>query len=151
MLQYYSYNECKRIYIRMCCIHCYPVVINTFRPRQNGRHFPDDIYKCMFLNENIWISIKISLKFFVPKGRSNNIPVLFHIMAWRRPGDTPLCETFMVRLSTHICVTRPQWVNTEWVHVIYVHILSMFFRRYLCSRVPQYLRWNTCNKDKIDL
>ena len=27
--------------------------INTLRPRQNGRHFPDDIFKCIFLNENI--------------------------------------------------------------------------------------------------
>ena len=32
-------------------------------------------------------------------------------MAWRRPGDKPLSEPMMVRLSTHICVTRPQWVN----------------------------------------
>ena len=24
----------------------------TLRPRQNGRHFPDDIFKCIFLNEN---------------------------------------------------------------------------------------------------
>ena len=35
--------------------------VNTLRPRQNGRHFPDDIVKCVFLNENVWISIKISL------------------------------------------------------------------------------------------
>ena len=33
--------------------------LNTLRPRQNGRHFPDDIFKCIFLNENVWISIKI--------------------------------------------------------------------------------------------
>ena len=39
----------------------------TMRLRQNGRHFPDAIFQCIFLNENIWISIKISLK-FVPKG-----------------------------------------------------------------------------------
>ena len=51
----------------------FPGVINTLRPRQNGRHFPDDIFKCIFLNESIWISIEISLK-FVPKGRINNIP-----------------------------------------------------------------------------
>ena len=49
--------------------------INTLRPRQHCRHFPDDIFKCIFLNENIWISIKISLK-FVPKGPINNIPAL---------------------------------------------------------------------------
>ena len=26
---------------------------NTLRPRQNGRHFPDDIFQCIFLNENV--------------------------------------------------------------------------------------------------
>ena len=41
----------------------------------NGRHFPDDIFKCIFLNKNVLISIKISLK-FVPKGQINNIPAL---------------------------------------------------------------------------
>ena len=39
----------------------------------------------IFLNENVEISIKISLK-FVPKGLINNIPALVRIMAWRRPG-----------------------------------------------------------------
>ena len=41
--------------------------LNILRPKQNGRHFPDDIFKCTFLNENIWISIKVSLT-IVPKG-----------------------------------------------------------------------------------
>ena len=30
------------------------------RLRQNGHHFTDDIFNCIFLNENVWISIKIS-------------------------------------------------------------------------------------------
>ena len=68
---------------------------NTLRPRQNGRHFADDIFKCIFLNENIWISIQISLK-FVPKGPINNIPALVQIMAWRRLGDKPLSEPMIV-------------------------------------------------------
>ena len=76
---------------------------NTLSPRQNGRHFADDI----FLNENVSIAIKISLK-FVPKGPVNNIPALVQIMAWRRPGDKLLSEPMMVSLPTHICVTRPQ-------------------------------------------
>ena len=84
--------------------------INTLRPRQNGRHFADDIFKCIFLNENVWIPIEISLK-FVPKSPINNIPALVQKMAWRRPGDKPLSEPMMVSLPTHICVTRPQWVN----------------------------------------
>ena len=84
--------------------------INTLRPRQDGRHFTDDIFKCIFLNENVWIPNKISLK-FVPKGPINNIPAMVEIMAWRRPGDKPLSEPMVVTLPTHICVARPQWVK----------------------------------------
>ena len=84
--------------------------LNTLRPIQNGHHFTDDIFNWIFLNENVWIPIKISMK-FLPKGPINNIPALVQIMAWRRPGDKPLSEPMMASLTTHICVTRPQWVN----------------------------------------
>ena len=87
-----------------------PPLVNTLRLRQNGCHFADNIFKCIFLNENIWIPIKISLK-FVPKGSINIIPALVQMMAWRRPGDKPLSEPMMVNLPMHICVTRPQWVK----------------------------------------
>ena len=49
--------------------------INTLWARQDGRHFADDIFKCIFLNENVWIPIEISLN-FVPKGPIDNIPAL---------------------------------------------------------------------------
>ena len=94
------------------CTLCSDLWFNTLRTRQNGRHFPDDTFKCIFLNENVWISIKISLK-FVLKGAINNIPALVQIMAWRRPGDKPLSEPMMVSLPTHKCVTRPQWVDSH--------------------------------------
>ena len=81
-------------------------ILNILRPRQNGCHFPDDI----FLSENVLISIKISLK-FVPMGPNNYIPALVKIMAWCHPGYKPLSEPMMVSLLTHICVTGPQWVN----------------------------------------
>ena len=55
-------------------------LINTFRPRQDGRRFPDDTFERIFLKENVIILIKISLK-FVPKGPINNIPALVQIMA----------------------------------------------------------------------
>ena len=42
-------------------------VVNTLRPRQNGYHFPGNIFQMHFLNENVWIPTKISLK-FVSKG-----------------------------------------------------------------------------------
>ena len=84
--------------------------VNTLRPRQNGRHFADDLLKCIFLNENLCNSIQISLK-FVPKGPNNNITALVQTMAWCRPGNKPLSGPMVVRLPTHICVTRPQWVK----------------------------------------
>ena len=83
---------------------------NTLRPRQNGRHFADDTFNRIFVNENIRIWIEFSLK-FVPKGPINNIPALVQIMAWRRPGDKPLSGPMLVNSLTHICVTRPQWVK----------------------------------------
>ena len=86
-------------------------VLNTLRPRQNGRHFLDDIFNWIFFNENVLIPITISLK-FVPKDPMTNIPALVQKMAWRRPGDKPLSEPMMVKLLMLICVTRPQWVNS---------------------------------------
>ena len=68
--------------------------LNTLRPRQNGRNFPDDIFKWIFLNENVLISIKISLK-FLPRGSINNIPALVQIMGCRRPSHKPLSEPMM--------------------------------------------------------
>ena len=59
--------------------------IDTLRPRQNGRHFADDIFKCIFLNENVWIPIKILLK-FVPKDPINNIPALVQAIIWINDG-----------------------------------------------------------------
>ena len=88
------------------------MIYNTLRPRQNGRHFADDTYKCILFDENVSIRIKISLK-FVPKRPINNIPALVSIMAWRRPDDKPLSEPMMVSLPTHMCVTRTRW-DIHW-------------------------------------
>ena len=76
-------------------------------PRQNGRYFADDIFRCIYLNKTVWIPIKISLQ-FVPKGPINNIPALVNIMAGRRPGAKPLSEPIMGSVPPHICVNRPQ-------------------------------------------
>ena len=78
-----------------------------FRRRHFQMHFPEWKY----MN----ISIDISLN-FVPKGPINNIPALVQIMAWRLPGDKPSSEPMIVSLPTHICVTRPHWVNLFFNH-----------------------------------
>ena len=126
-------RKCKKSVVILTIISSFAaleiviVTINTLRLRQDGRHFPDDILKCIFLNENVWISLTISLR-CVRKVRINNIPSLVQIMAWRRPGDKPLSGTMMVSLLTHICVTRPQWVNFYFIDITtvlwFLHILG---------------------------
>ena len=125
---------------------CSASLLNTLRPRQNGRHFADDIFKWIFLNKNVWISINISLK-FVPMGPNNNIPTLVQVMAWRRSGDKPLFEPMMVGLPTHICVTRPQWVNDIKIRRAksrtlgkYLSHLLFYFSKWLNS-LYQKKRW----------
>ena len=87
-------------------------IVNTLRPRQNGRHFADDTFKHIFLNENVRIAIKMSLM-FVPKGPFHNNSALVQIMAWRRPGDKPLSEPMMVRSLMLKMVTNQEIVNCK--------------------------------------
>ena len=90
--------------------------INTLRPIQNGQHFPDDIFQCIFLNENIWIWNTIWLK-FVPKGRIDNSTASVQVMAWYQTGDKPLSEPMMALVDdAHICVTQPEWVKLVPYH-----------------------------------
>ena len=70
--------------------------------------FANDIF--IFFNGNIWLLNDLSLE-FVSKVQLNNIPTLFYILTWRPPGDKPFSEPVMASLLTHICVTRPLWIN----------------------------------------
>ena len=76
---------------------------------KNGRHSAGDIFRCIFVNEKLWILIKISLK-FVPKASIDNNPAFVKTLAWRRIGDKPLSDINPDRDSlTHICGTRGKW------------------------------------------
>ena len=64
--------------------------------------------------------LKLWLKFhwsLFLRGPINDIPVLFQIMAWRRPGAKPLSEPMVIRSPTQIFLTRPQWVNKYLVRM----------------------------------
>ena len=102
------------------------VFVNTLRPRQNGRHFPDDIFKCIFFNENISISIQISLK-FVPKGPINNIPALVQI-SWLVADQSTshyLSQWWFVywRIFASLGLTELIWP-------LYWHYISHFLPRF---------------------
>ena len=107
---------------------------------KNGHQFPDDILNGIFSNENIQISIKISLK-FVPRSPINNIPALVQIMAWCRPGDKPLSEPVIVSRCSYASLglnelrsfssrnsTMEQsghWLSTFIIYVIYITLYTL--------------------------
>ena len=140
MIWYLASNDANKIrfiwnlYINKYMYVLIDLAFNTLRPRQNGRHFAVDTFNHIFLNENVWILIKISLK-FVPKGPINNIQALVQIMAWRRPGDKPLSEPMMVSLLTQLCVTRPQWVKCIQINIWIQNHKIITFARFMTITV----------------
>ena len=62
-------------------------------------------------------------------------------MAWRRPGDKPLPEPMVVSWPTYICVTRPQWVNTQTLKILFHRFsIVMLFVGFIFSWVLKQLR-----------
>ena len=78
--------------------HCMKVHVNSSPPRQNSRHFADNIFRCIFMNQKLCILIEISLK-CVPNSPIDNNPALILIMAWRRLGNKPLSEPMLTRFT----------------------------------------------------
>ena len=93
----YIFVRTMKLPLELCTIYSINLVVlgrggssfNTLRRRQNGCLFPDGILKCIFLNENEWILIHISLK-FVPKGPIYSISALVQVMALHQPGGRSL-------------------------------------------------------------
>ena len=56
----------------------------------------DDIFHFIFLDENVWIPIQISLK-CVLMSPIGNKPALVQVMAWRLTGDKPLPGPMMTQ------------------------------------------------------
>ena len=118
---------------------------NTWTPIQYGHHFPGDIFKCIFSNENVWISIKISPK-IVPKCPTNNIPALVQIMTWHQPGDKPLSEPMTVnfwRIYASLCLNGLSivlrcllWCVRKTYLIFHLEFDSLFFNVYGCPFLP---------------
>ena len=79
-------------------VKSYYETFNSSPPERNGRHFADDIFRCIFVNEKFCLLIQIPLK-FVPKGQIDYKSVLVRVMAWRRTGDRPLPEPMLTQFT----------------------------------------------------
>ena len=90
----------------------------------------------------------------VPKCSINNIPALVQILAWHRSGPKPLSEPMMVSLPTHICVIRPQWVNTlrpvvadgifEYIQWKWFNSVSHLIE--MCTQIFKLISFHCCQK-----
>ena len=97
--------------LHWCVVHFTNVLfVNTLRQWQNGRHFVNDIFKCFFLNRNVWIPIEISLK-FNPGVQLTIFQHWFSQWLGNRCHSHCLNQWWLPSLPTHICFTRPHWVN----------------------------------------
>ena len=87
--------------------------INTLRPRQNGRHFPDDIFKSIFFKmkmHELWLRfhwnlfLRVHLAIFQHIDSDNGLaPARCQADVWNNDG--------LFTDAYNICVTRSQWVK----------------------------------------
>ena len=95
----------------------------------NDHHLPDNVFKCIFLNENIWISIKTSLIFF-PKGAvikyhhmvSAYIPWYFTRQSAGKPGP----RRGVVSMLGHQGKYHGKYATTNMVMFLY-HVLNLIW------------------------
>ena len=83
---------------------------NTSRPRQNARFVADDIFKCIFLDENVGILIAIPLK-YVPGSRIDNASIGSGNVLAPNKRKAIIWNNDDYSTDAYISVTRPQWVN----------------------------------------
>ena len=90
---------------------------DTLSPKHNGRHFTNNIFKHIFLNENFLIWIKFHWNMFL-------MEALVHIMAWRRIGDKPSSEAMFV-CFTNACMRHSTTMSGSLETSEYFHTITM--------------------------
>ena len=99
-------------------------VINALIPRQNGHHFADDIFKCIFLNENVWILIRLSQK-FVLRSPIDNKPTLVQVMAWRRNNVNPVHWRINAPLGGE--ESRPGFIERSVIYAVPIYPWGLMY------------------------
>ena len=137
--------------------------VNFSPPGQNGRHFADDLFRYIFMNEKLCILIKISLN-FVLKGLINNNPALVLIMAWRRIGDKPLPGPMLTLFTDAYVALGGNVLRKDWnIGCVTTNLTGQGipFRcnekhyesdvkcmiKLLCGSLEEWLRWQQVTHD----
>ena len=79
--------------------------VKTFWPPFCRRNFQMNFLELNFRLQFHWsLLLRLALTIFE-----------YWVSKWRRSGHKPFSWAMMVSLLTHICVTRPQWVNVQGI------------------------------------
>ena len=107
--------------------------VNSSPAAQNGHRFADDVFRCIFLNEDICILIEISPK-FVPKGPIDDNPAfaLWSKLGWNINKNAKVffqeiriwtIGLFVQGPSSHRLALIPAWISYrvcskmwDWIH-----------------------------------
>ena len=110
------------------------IVPLTYWGREKWPPFCSKLFQIFFLIENIWISIKISLK-FVPKSPNHNIPALVQIMAWCRQVTSHYLKQRWINyslISASLGLNELMWCEImirSWLniknHITWINWLNM--------------------------
>ena len=100
-----------QIYVAKCLTR--PQWVNSSLPGQNGCHFADNIFKCIFVNEKFCILIQISLK-FVLKGEIDNKSALVQVFGLAPNRWQAITWTNVDPVHWHIYVALGADELTNW-------------------------------------
>ena len=105
---------------------CYPDDYKGSNSTQWGRDKMAAVSQTTLSNAFSWMKmLEFRLKFIWSLFLRVQLTI-FHQWFRLSPGDKPLSEPMMVRLPTHICVVRPQWVlmgigkNMIWESCLFI-------------------------------
>ena len=124
------------IYNWVICILWQPLHVNMVLPLWGGDnccHFPDDIFKCIILNENVSISIKISLK-FVPKVK---LTIFQHWFRWWLGTDQATSHYLNQGWNVYWCIyaslglNEVKYINLSYIPSDKLSIVSRYGRTHI--------------------
>ena len=85
--------------------------VNSSSPAQNGRHFKDEVFKRIFLNEKVWIISKIYTKYTLYTKYTIYTKICSEMSNWQKPG---------IGLDNGLAPNRRQaitWTNADSLHL----------------------------------
>ena len=86
--------------------------INTLGPKQNGQHFADDIFKCMFLNKTAFIKSHQSLFLGIQLTRGQDFQILSYLIhSW----SSDLAWELIISSISWACVEMPNVYLGSWL------------------------------------